>query len=613
MSEHGIKEMSNFQSIKMLFDRFLQRYWKLILILVLFNLILGFLQTVKPLTLSPAANVILGDAEKPAASISEVTLNNIVATLMSILELDRDSLVKTVLVFCSIYVVLNVLIAILHIISFSLSAWIQSNVLRNMITTLHSHLLSLPISYFQKQQSGILVSRFTANARETSVSLDSLLQKILGSSIQIIFYLIILAKTEPLLTICVFGIGSIHFLITRSLSNLVRHKTLKAYDFLARMAAVLQEVFQNIRIIKSFAAEEFDKKRIRRITGSVRKSFYHLKLARYIEEPIRLVTDALAVGGVLILGYYAMAQGRLTVSGFAMFVYLSHQLILPISVLSSNILGLSGLAGGARRILEMLKTHTDIVDGKDIVPWFSKSISLTNINFSYEKDVKVLKNINFEIQKNEMVAVVGPSGSGKSTLLDIILRLYDPLEGIVKFDGIDIRQFQLKSYLHCFGVVSQECLLFNASIRDNIIFGRQIDNEQFWESLHIANADDFINELSEGIDTEVGERGMRLSGGQVQRIAIARAWYGKPDILVLDEATSSLDSESERAVQIAIENVSKNVTSIVIAHRLSTIRNANKVIVLNKGRIEKIGTHESLLRDCPLYHNLYRMQIVDGE
>jgi len=259
----------------------------------------------------------------------------------------------------------------------------------------------------------------------------------------------------------------------------------------------------------------------------------------------------------------------------------------------------------------MLGTHTDIINGKEDVPAFSDDICLTNVDFAYEKGVQVLTNINLKIHKNEMVAIVGPSGSGKSTLLDIILRLYDPQKGHVIFDGLDIKNFKQSSYLHQFGVVTQECLFFNDSIKENILFGRHEDHKQLEESLRIANAYDFVNELPEGIDTHLGERGVRLSGGQVQRIAIARALYGNPDILVLDEATSSLDLESEKSVQVAIANISKNITSIVIAHRLSTIRNADKVIVLNKGKIEKIGTHESLTKDCPLYRNLYGTEIIN--
>jgi ABC-type multidrug transport system fused ATPase/permease subunit len=272
----------------------------------------------------------------------------------------------------------------------------------------------------------------------------------------------------------------------------------------------------------------------------------------------------------------------------------------------------SALAASAR-LRELFALTSEVPDGTEEVDGFTDRIALNDVTFAYD-DEPVLDKVSLEIGQGELVALVGPSGGGKSTLADLILRFYDPTRGRVTIDGRDLRRLRQESYRRLFGVVSQEALLFNATIRDNIAYGRGgLSEEDIVRAARIANAHDFIAEFPAGYDTVVGDRGVRLSGGQRQRVAIARAIVGRPPVLILDEATSALDSESERLVQQAIDRVIQGATSIVIAHRLSTVLHADKIVVLNRGQVEAVGRHAELLASSETYARLYRLQFAEAE
>jgi ABC-type multidrug transport system fused ATPase/permease subunit len=265
------------------------------------------------------------------------------------------------------------------------------------------------------------------------------------------------------------------------------------------------------------------------------------------------------------------------------------------------------------RVIQLLELTPEVTDGTGTIASFAEGIALRDVSFSYGGE-PVLEHVDLEIRKGEVVALVGPSGVGKSTLADLVLRLYDPLQGVITIDGRDLRTLRQESYRKLFGVVSQEALLFNASIRDNITYGREgITEAEVVRAARVANAHDFVMEFPQGYDTVVGDRGIRLSGGQRQRVAIARAVAGHPPILVLDEATSSLDSESERLVQQAIDRAIQGATSLIVAHRLSTVLHADKIVVLGRGRIEAVGRHAELLVSSDTYSRLYRLQFAEAE
>jgi subfamily B ATP-binding cassette protein MsbA len=374
------------------------------------------------------------------------------------------------------------------------------------------------------------------------------------------------------------------------------------------MTAALQESLQNIRVTKCFSAEGFDQTRLETEANSVRDSLFQFRIARYIEEPLRLVADAFSVCAMLFLAYYAMESGELTKSGFGMFIFLASRIVGPISEFSKNFLSIFAVAGSADRLLEIFSLRSSLKDGVLVAKPLRESIQFNSVSFYHVKEQDVLQGINLEIRKGEMVAIVGSSGGGKSTLCDLLLRLHDPVEGIICLDDQDIRNLNKATYLKQFGVVPQENLLLNASIRDNILYGREWNEANYENAVNVANAIEFIRKLPDKEFTQIGDRGVRLSGGQRQRLAIARAIYGLPDILVLDEATSALDTESERLVQVAIDNAIRNMTAIVVAHRLSTVMHADKIIVLHDGHVEACGTHAELIETSNTYKQLNAMQ-----
>jgi ABC-type multidrug transport system fused ATPase/permease subunit len=299
----------------------------------------------------------------------------------------------------------------------------------------------------------------------------------------------------------------------------------------------------------------------------------------------------------------------LTFQGLILFMAVVRFTIAPISLCAQAFTRLHGALGSGRRVLDTLRRSPGLADGTLVPSGFSAELRLDHVTFGYTADRPILHDVSVNLRRGELLAVVGASGAGKSTLVDLVLRLYDPQSGQVRLDGIDIREFVQAEYRKLFGVVSQESLLFNDTIRNNIIFGRPTGDEaDLNRAADIANAAEFISALPEGYETVVGDRGIRLSGGQRQRMAIARAIYAKPQILILDEATSALDSTSERLVQEAIDRVLTHATAIVIAHRLSTIMHADRIVVLNAGRIEAVGCHDELLQTSTTYRKFCELQ-----
>lgn len=595
-----------------LFKRFLRPYLLSIVVLVFLNICNGFLQAVLPLSISPAVNIIMGENQNPAHQLTEITLDNLGPTILSWLEVDSNDFLGVIIVVASLYLIFTLLMALIKSVAFVLSAFISGKALNDLVVALHSHILTLPISFFNAKREGDILSRFSNDSTSTVNLLDALIRGLLQSLIQALFLLVVLFRTDPLLALATVGIGGGHFFITRTLSGVVRRKTKKVLNFYGRMTSALQESLQNIRVTKCFAAESFDRARLEKEANSVRESLFQFRIARYIEEPFRLVADALSVCAMLFLAYYAMNAGELTKSGFGMFVFLASRIVVPISDFSRHFLSIFAVAGSADRLLAIFSLRSSVHDGVINAESLHDSIRFENVSFFHIEGNEVLRNICFEIRRGEMVAIVGPSGGGKSTLCDLLLRLHDPISGNIYLDSQDIRNLKHATYMKQFGVVPQESLLLNATVRENILYGREWNEVNYTNAVKVANASEFIDDLPLKDATAIGDRGVRLSGGQRQRLAIARALYGMPAILVLDEATSALDTESERLVQEAIDNAIRNMTAVVVAHRLSTVMHADKIVVLQNGCVEACGTHEELLRISKSYKRLVEIQFKSG-
>jgi ABC-type multidrug transport system fused ATPase/permease subunit len=512
---------------------------------------------------------------------------------------------------CASYVLVVAAASALNFATAHLVDRLRVFIARDLQSAMYQLLLSLSLPFFVSRRTGELASRFQIDAVATADSFDPVMRGVVGSLVQLVLYATILVRTDGLLALAVAVVTLSHVLITRFLQAGIRKRTIRWMDTYGQVGAAVQESILAIRVVKSFSAEGFETRRFAALMERLRTNLVNFSLYASAEQPLRDLANAAVVAVALLLSFAALKEGRLTMPGFVLFVVVVRQATIPFSQLNTAFVTLHKVLGSSQRIRELLDVRPALADGSAETPPLQHGVRFENVSFAYETGPVVLNEISFDLPRGHLVALVGPSGAGKSTLADLLLRLHDPGSGRVTFDARDIRDFRQASYRRRFGVVPQEPLLFNASVGENIAYGRPAVPAEVERAARIANAHDFVSQLPNGYDTLVGERGIRLSGGQRQRVAIARAIYGRPDVLVLDEATSSLDSESERLVQAAIDQVLLGSTALVIAHRLSTVARADAIVVLDKGRVEAIGPHAALLETSPLYRRLYEAQFRD--
>jgi len=509
--------------------------------------------------------------------------------------------------FVALLLLLSVIAGIIKYFGHILNAFARSKVMMSMRLDLTSSLLGLSLRFFNSKKSGELISRIITDAQAVAQGAVSVTHRILSSFLLIIVYFIFLINTSKTLTLVIVFIVVAHYMITTLLKNPVKKYEIKNLEAMASMTASLQEVFSSIRLIQSFLSSNYSTRNLRKKIKGSSKAYFKTQLVGSLEPESRYILDGLAEGIILFVAITMLFSGEINIEGFLLYIYVARLLLGPINEFSSYFLWLQKIFASSTRMNEYFSLESDIKDGKDNILNFNSNIEFKDLNFAYEDKV-ILKDFTLTVEKNEVIAVVGKSGAGKSTLIDLMLRFYDPLKGSITIDGKDIRGLTLSSYRSLFGVVLQEVSLLNDTIENNIRYGRDVDNLEVIEASRIANADEFIRSLPKGYQTEIGDRGVKLSGGQRQRLSIARAIVGGPEILVLDEATSSLDSASEKKVQEGIENALKDRTAFVVAHRFSTIRNSSKIIVLNEGKIEAVGNHENLLKVSETYKHLSELQ-----
>ncbi|MEM3046037.1 MAG: ABC transporter ATP-binding protein [Candidatus Bathyarchaeia archaeon] len=474
--------------------------------------------------------------------------------------------------------------------------------------TIFDHVQSLSHSFFDKRQTGELMSRLMGDVDVVQQSVTRRLIDFVQRLIFLVVAIALLFSIQPVLAaLCLLPMPFVVAAV-KYLGDLVGKKTTVVRERVASATSLLQEALSGIRVIKSFVLERWVAKRFADANQGVVRATRDVVILGALGGPVVMSLIAASILTAVLQGGSMVIEGELTSGQLVAFILYLVMVIDPLV----NVLGIynewqQSLAT-ARRVYELLDEQTQVKEAPDAVemPAIQGLIQFKGVSFCYEPGKPVLENIDLDVRPGETVALVGPSGAGKSTLVNLVPRFYDPTAGAILVDGIDVRTVKIRSLRSQIGIVPQETFLFASSIKENILLGKEsATDEEIVEAAKAANADEFIATLKDGYEAQVGERGVSLSMGQRQRIAVARAVLRNPRILILDEATSSLDSASEAAVQEALDRLMKNRTTLVIAHRLSTIRNADRIVVLDHGRIQEIGTHEQLMEKRGLYYELY--------
>lgn len=492
-------------------------------------------------------------------------------------------------------------------------AFVQQSVMKDFRDRLFIKYQKLSLSYYHANQTGKIMSRVSNDVVVLNEAIDIGFNRLVTDSLLagLLFSFLIILSWK--LTIVIMIIMPVVFGFIWFIGRKLRKYSTRSQERMADVNSVLEESINNVRIVKAFSMESFEIGRFMHATGEYFKALLRMTRIRHLASPIN---DTLAtIAGTVIL-FYAGSRimagtGEFDVGDFMTYLLAMFALIKPGKSLSQIHIRVQEGMAAATRVFEVLDTVEDITDPPSplTIKRFEHSLQYEHISFSYRSDEPVLRDISFEVKPGEVVAIVGPSGAGKSTLLDLLPRFYDPKQGSIRIDGHDVREYSLASLRSLMGIVTQETFLFNDTIRSNIAYGLNgIGDDAIVQVARMANADKFIREFTDGYNTVVGNRGVKLSGGQRQRLAIARALLKNPQILIFDEATSSLDTESEMLVQEAIDRLMEGRTALVIAHRLSTIKNADRILVLDNGRIVECGPHDELNRKGGLYHRLYNMQ-----
>lgn len=516
---------------------------------------------------------------------------------------------------CALIVVCVILANVFRYLERVMATKIRVDLVKNIRMDIFNKVTLLHIGYFNNERKGDLISRFTNDVNEVETAVMNSLKAVMKEPITIIVYFFVLFTISPQLTFFTLLVLPITGGVLAEIIKRLKRQATQSQESLGRILNILDETFSGMRVIKAFNARNFVVSKIENESGYYRSKTKSMAYKNEMASPVSEILGVLIISGIIFFGgnMVLSEDSTLKPAAFMTFLAVFAMIIQPAKNFSNGITSLQRGTASARRIFSVIDMQPAITDkpGAIELKSFEQEIEFKDVSFAYETEM-VLKNINLKIQKGKTVALVGPSGGGKSTLADLIPRFYDPVQGEVWIDGISLKDINLESLRRHIGVVTQESILFNDTIFNNIAFGMpQVKAEDVIIAAKIANAHDFIVQTENGYQTYIGERGAKLSGGQRQRLSIARAVLKNPPILILDEATSALDSESERLVQDALFNLMKNRTSVVIAHRLSTIQHADEIIVIENGLITERGTHAELNNRQGLYRKLVAMQGAD--
>ena len=593
-------------------------YKKYFILNILSNIFYAFFGTLSMISLFPMLKVLFNQTEQlnnPPVwqGMSEVA-NYVENYLNYFVTTKKASGSDDVLIFMvSIIIITFLLKNIFNYLSMFFITFLRNGVVKNIRNDIYEQMIKLSLSFYSEKKRGDIVARISSDVQELDNSFLSIFELIVKDPLMVLFTLISMFLISPKLSLFVIIFIPICGFVISVVGKSLRRKSLKVQKEQGQFISLVDETLSGMKILKIFNAE---KKFFKKFTDSTNR-FYKFSNSvlnrKNLASPLSEFLGISSIAGVLWFGgIMVLKENSLDASAFIVYLGLAYNILTPAKSLSRATYKVKKASAAAERIFHIIDNETMVVEDKNAqnIESFSSGIEINNITFSYEDEI-VVDGLNLKIPKGKSFALVGQSGSGKSTLANLICRFYDVNSGSINVDGINIKNLKKDALRNLIGLVTQDSILFNDSIKNNLLIAKpEATNEEIIECLKIANAWEFVSKMPEQIDSNIGDSGNKLSGGQKQRLSIARAVLKNPPILVLDEATSALDSESEKLVQNALENLMKNKTSLVIAHRLSTIQKADKIIVLEKGKIIESGVHKELMKNDGIYSNLVKMQSI---